>query len=901
MRGRLFGFVLFPFLAIMMGAMTTDIQAGEISPHLYKRTLPNGITVVVKETPGTKVATVQLWVKAGSVYEEPAEAGITHLIEHMIFKGTPTRGPGEVAAAIEGAGGQLNAYTSLEYTVYHATLPAKHWEVAMDVLTDAVLHSTFDPEELEREKKVVLEEISMRKDRPEIRMFEGMLENAYQVHPYRRPVIGSAATVSAITRDDILAYRMKHYRPENFTWVVVGDVQAEQVMASVEKMMGGLTRESYEQPLLPQEPPPEQARFFLLRDDVSQSQLALALPTTSFAHPDAPVMDVIAHILGQGEASRLYQHLRSEKGLVYRIDASSFTPHDQGLLEITAGLDADKAQPALEAALEELFKFKYQPVSEEELERAKRSLESDFVFNLERVEGQARVLGSFEMLSGDPREDEYLAKVRAVTPEEIQRVAATYFRPEKITAGLLVPTGTALPLDRAVLATVAAQADEHARVGAAPSLVRDTYLTNVHRYQLKNGAVLLVREDPDIPTVSIRVVFPGGLRAETAETNGAFAFISEVLPKGTATIGAREMAVRVANMAGELSGFNGKNTFGVQADFLSRFFEPGLELVRDIVREPAFNAEEVEKVRPELLSQIRQQRDSLPSLAFREFNRLLFQGHPYGLSTLGSEEAVARLTPDELKVLYQRQATPDRMVIAVAGKVKADEVREAVVRMFGDWTGPDRTAMSEVPEGIVPPEPLAAPVLQTVVRDKEQVHLVLGFLGTSLASEDRYALEVFETLLSGQSGRLFTELRDKQSLAYSLSSFSLLGLDTGSFGVYIGTSPEKKEQAIQAVWKELNRLREEYADAASLQKAKNILIGQYELGLQTHGAQAMDMALLETYALGQDFGNRYIEEISRVDAEQVLAAARKYITPGHYVLVSVGASSPAAKMAGEQK
>jgi zinc protease len=874
--------------------MITDIHAQEASPYLHKRTLANGITMVVKETPGTKVATVQLWVKAGSVYEEPEEAGITHLIEHMIFKGTPTRGPGDVAEEIERVGGQLNAYTSFEYTVYHATLSARYWEVAMDVLTDAVLHSTFDQEELEREKRVVLEEISLRNDRPEIRIFQSMLENAYSTHPYRRPVIGSVATVSAISREDILAYCLKHYRPENFTMIVVGDVQAEQVMAKVEKLMGGLPREAYEQPPLPLEPDQEQARFFLLEDDINQGHLALALPTTPFAHLDSPVLDVIAHILGQGEASRLYHHLRNEKGLVYRIDASSFTPRDKGLLEITALLDPDKTQPALEATLEELFKFKYLQVSDQELERAKRSMESDFIFNLERVEGQARVLGAFEFLTGDPREDEYLEKIRAVTREDIQRAAATYFRVDRVTAGLIVPAGSGIDLDREGLAAIAARADERARQGVAPSLLADAYLPNVHRFQLKNGSVLLVREDQEIPTVSIRVVFPGGLRAESETTNGAFSFISEVLPKGTAKMGAREITLQVADMAGDLSGFNGKNTFGVKADFLARFFEPGLALVRDIIREPAFSAEEVEKVRPELLSQIRQQQDSLPALAFRDFNRLLFQSHPYGLNAIGSEEAVTRLTPAALKELYRRQAKPDQMVIAVAGKVKADEVREIVVKMFGDWTEPGQQTASDVQEEILPPEPPIGPLAHKVIRDKEQVHLIIGFMGTSLAGEDRYGLEVIDTLLSGQSGRLFAELRDKHSLAYSLSSFSLLGLDTGSFGIYIGTNPEKREEAIQAVWQELRRLRDEPVDAEALQKAKNILIGHYELGLQTHGAQAMDLALLETYELGHDFGNRYVEEINKIDAEKVLAVARRYISPERYVLVSVGADSNAA-------
>jgi zinc protease len=886
--------ILFLLFAFIMGAMETEIYAQETSPYLHKRILDNGITTIVKETPDTKVVTVQLWVKAGSIFEEPNEGGITHVIEHMIFKGTPTRGPGEMAGAIESIGGQLNAYTSFEYTVYHATLSSRHWEEAMEVLTDAVLNATFDPEELEREKKVVLEEISMRNDRPEILLFQAMMDHVYSTHPYRLPVIGSVASVSAITREDILAYRLKHYRPENFTMVVVGDVQAEGVIAKVRDLMADLPREEYAQPALPTEPAQEELRFFRLEDDIKQAHLALALPTTPFSHPDAPVMDVIAQILGKGEASRLHHQLRNERGLVYRIDASSFTPRDQGVFSITGILDADNAAAVQEAALEELFKLRYQPVGDEELARAKLNMESDFVFNLERVEGQARVLGAFEFLSGDPREDEYLEKIRAVTSEDIQRVASIYFRPARITAGLMVPASTSLALDRQMVAEIALRADAKARQAMPPSVVQEAYLPDVHRFELENGIVLLVREDPIIPTVAIRVVFPGGLRAESKATNGAFAFISQMLPRGTKKMDAREIALSVASMAGELSGFNGKNTFGISADFLARFLEPGLQLVRDIVREPAFRTEEVEKVRPELFSQIKHQHDSLSALGFQEFNARLFQGHPYGLNAIGSEAAIAQLTAADLRTLYFRQASPDQMVIAVAGQVKAEEVRQAVVKLFGDWTGSARPA-TNVREEILPPGPPEVPQIHRVVREKEQVHVILGFLGASLASNDRYAQEIIDTLLSGQSGRLFTELRDKQSLAYSLSSFSLLGLDTGSFGIYIGTSPDKQKEAIQAVWQELLRLRDEPVLEATLQKAKNILISRYELGLQTHGAQAMDLALTETYGLGHDFGNRYISEISKVDGEEVLNLARKFITPEHYVMITVGAEVTAAE------
>lgn len=878
--------LLTTLLAIIMTTQTTE--AKELAPHLFKETLANDLTVIVKETPGTKVATVQIWVKAGSIYEDADEGGITHLIEHMIFKGTPTRGPGRVAGDIEEVGGRINAYTSFEYTVYHATLSSRFWERGLDVLTDAVLNSTFDADELEREKKVILEEISMRNDRPQTRLFQELMNTAYTAHPYRLPVIGTVESVTGFSRDDILAYMEKHYHPKNLTVVVVGDVRFGDVIASVKKQMGHLEKGSYPEPSLPREPSQDTARFFCLKDDTSQSHLALAFPITPFTHPDTPVLDVIASILGQGETSRLYNALRNEKGLVYRVSAAAFTPKDQGLLEATATLESDNVGAALAGILEEFFKLKYLRVGDDELNRIKRNLEGDFVFNLERAEGQARTLGSFDFLTGDPREDDYLAKVRSVSADDIMEVAQRYFTPRNISAVCLVPSAVDIPLDNGALADIIAKADEAAQRAVPPSLLLDAYLNDVHRFKLKNGITLLVREDNTVPTVSLRAIFPGGLRGETEATNGAFAFITELLPRGTEKLTPREIAIEIADMAGSISGFNGKNTFGVKADFLARFFDEGLKLVRDIVITPRFDQAEAEKIRPELLSQLKQQEDSLPSLGFREFNRLLFQGHPYGLNTAGSEYAIKNFSPSALKSIYQRHAVPEKMVLAVSGAVKAEEAYELVQSYFGSWPG-KATASQEITESSLPPSPPAVPEILTVERDKEQIHFILGFLGATLTSSDRYGLEVIETVLSGQSGRLFTELRDKQSMAYSLSAFTLFGLDTGSFGIYIGTNPDKKDDVLKAVWKELSLLQEEAVSEEELTKAKNLLISNYELGLQTHGAQAMEMGLNETYALGQDYGNRYISEIEKIDAQKVLEVARKYILPDHYVLVTVGA------------
>jgi len=655
--------------------------------------------------------------------------------------------------------------------------------------------------------------------------------------------------------------------------------------------MGDLPRGSRTPRLLPQEPLRESPRLFTLREQINQPHMALAFPASQFDSPDTPVLDVLSQIVGQGESSRLYRSLRNDKGLVYGINGSAFTPHDPGLFEVTAVLDGEKMLPALEAALTELFKLKYLPVSESELQRAKLSLESDFIFNLERVEGLARIMGSFELLSGDPREDDYLADIRSVTAEDIRRVARKYFTADQLTAGFLVSNKSNFSLDKQQLRALVGKAEKQARENQDAELLGDSYLDNVYRFTLASGLKLLVREEPTVPTVAVRAVLPGGLRFETPATNGVFSFISEILPKGTARMSGQEIAIAVAEMGGSLSGFSGKNTFGVKGDFLARFLRPGLELMRDIIRTPAFAEEEAVKIREELLAQIKQQEDSLTTLAVREFNRLLFDGHPYGLNSVGSEAVISSYTPTALREAYEQRARPNDMVLAISGAVDAMEVYRLCQALFDDWQPQIRFAGSGISEELLPPVPPPAPRIQDIIRKKEQVHLVVGFVGTTLTADDRFSLEVLDTVLSGQSGRLFTELRDRQSLAYSLSSFTLFGLDTGAFGIYMGTSPDKKDQALAGIWHELRRIREEPVSEEELTRAKNSLIGQYELSLQTHGSQAMEMALNETYGLGQDFGNRYTRAISEIDAAAVQAAAQKYIMPDNYVMVAVGAGN----------
>ncbi len=868
-------------LIVLLSILAVHAAHGEENlPNPYRFQLDNGLTVIIKENHAVPVAALQIWVKAGSIYETEAEAGITHFIEHMIFKGTARYGPGEIARTVESMGGQINAQTSFDYTLYHLVIAGEFFDTGLDVLSDAVLHSAFEPTEIEREKKVVLEEIRMRQDRPSTRLFEEVMAKAYTTTPYRRPVIGSPETVGAISRDSILAYMKRRYVPGNITIAIVGDVSAARCAEHIKRAFSDIGKTGTEHVSLT-EPPQTEVRTILMRHEVNESHLALCFPIPPFQHPDTVALDVLAAILGDGESSRLYRKMRDEKSLVHEVSAYAFSPAGPGLFEIACTLDAGNSVATLKAALTEIFRLRYENAKQKELDKAKLNIESGFVYAQQTVEGQARKLGYFESMAGDYREQaRYLSKVAAVTTEDIRRVAERYFRPEVLTLGLLVPQKSELPLSAEDVATIAGDMDKAARKVSRPGREASP---EPRRFLLSNGITLLVKEERSVPTVSVYAVFLGGLRCEKASNNGLFRVLAELWTKGSRHRGAQEIAAEIESMAGSLSGFSGKNTFGLNGTFLSRFFPRGLEIFREIMLEPAFSSEELKKLRPVLLANLQEQKDSLPATTFVEFNRLLFAGYPYSMNPLGTPETIGKMSDKNIRAAYGRYAMPGNLVLSIVGDVDTEGVKAEIERLFGKWKG---TRFEDIK--IPPPKPIPHPQTASLTRPKQQVHIAIGFRGVTLYDPDRAPLDVLNTVLSGQGGRLFSELRDKESLAYNLSAFSAVGLEAGAFGAYIATSPEKKNAAMSSLWRELNRVRTERIEDAELDRAKRYIIGTTEIGLQTNASQAMDMALNERYKLGFDYTRRYLAKVDAVSADDVLRVARMCIQADRSVVVMVG-------------
>ncbi len=883
------------------------------SDGITKYQLENGLTVILEENHSSPVVAVNVWVKTGSACEVEGEYGLAHVHEHMLFKGTEKRKVGEIARVIEGSGGDINAFTSFDETVYYVVIASRFLDTALDVLADAMQNSTFDPQELSKELEVVVEEIRRSEDSPSRNLSEKMFSTTFTEHPYGRPVIGSEESVKSFTREGITDFYKKWYTPNNMVLVVVGDFEASEVMPKIEELYGQYPSRELPECDINDEPAQEGMRTYVIDKPLQEGYFSLAYHVPNAKHEDTPVMDVLSNILGGGDSSRLFQNIKEQKALVNSIYSYAFTPKYEGIFAVGGSIDPAKSKEALSEIVKEINRLKYEPVSEEELQRVKVNLESDAIYTKETMQGQAQKLGFYEVETDDFRyEEEYLDKVSKVRAEDIMLAAQKYFNDENLTAGFLLPSDNNTIKEEEIRSIAENASKEVQKVSSEnglgellieKDLIVDTASSDstlelseipqnksedndsgeVQKYVLDNGITVLIKKNDSVPLFSARAAFLGGVRYEDQSTNGVSNFVSRMLTRGTETRSALQIAQEIESIAGEVDGYSGRNSFGVTVESLSKNFVPAMDIFADVVLNPGFAPQEVERARREILADINRQGDNLLRTTVNLFLDTLYTDHPYKLDPLGTIDTVNAADSESLREFYEKYVRPQNMVITVVGNVNRDEVLETIKKDFGGMK--KGSAPNPVINADAPPQEIRERVEKK--RDKAQTHILLGFQGPSLDDEDHYSIEVLNTIMSGMGGRLFLELRDKKSLAYTVTSFYTPGLEPGFVGVYIGTAPQKEQEALQGMKEQLELLLKDGVTDEEIERAQNYLVGNFEIGLQQNSSQAAKITFDELYGIGWEEYNAYPEKIYAVTKEDVLKAARKYIDMDKYTLAIV--------------
>ncbi len=852
---------------------------------VVKERLPNGMNVIVEEVDSAPVVAIQMWVQVGSAYETEAEAGLSHVFEHMLFKGTAKRKVGELAKEIESVGGDINAYTSFDNTVYHLVVPSRHFMVGLDVISDSIQNSIFDAEEVEKELEVVLEELRMNRDRPGRNLYKSILGTSFSKHPYGRPVIGYEEVISGLTREKMLEFFSRWYVPNNMTLVIAGDVEAMAVLKEVRASFKNFKKKRVKRVRRAREPKQRELRTSVSALKTAETHFAFGFHIPEIKNSDTYAIDVLEGVLGGSETSRLYKELKTDSGIVHSISAYAMTLKDPGVFLITGVAEAENLSEIISRVREEIIKLGRTGPTEEELSRVRLGLESSFIYSRESMQGIASKLGYYETTLGDLKfEEKYLEGIRGVTSADVREVLHKYLGVDGMNVSVILPEKDGAVFGEPDIRAAIIMGEENARVleDTIESMSPELAAKGTKRI-LPNGITLIIKEAHANPTVAFYAAAPGGLRFETSEKNGIGNFTAALLKKGTRRYDNNELAERIEGLAGGISGFSGWNSTGVSAKFLARDFDAGLGLFKEVLTAPTFPTEEIEKRRKDVLAAIKRQEDSLPKYTFKLFLKNLYESHPYGMPTIGTAETVEAFKREDLVAHYKNFFVPERMVLTVVGDVDTEYVAAKIADAFKDFN----TETSDLP---APPEEKREKEKKSVGEQKEkaQTHIVVGFLGTSIGHEDSYALRILSDILSGQGGRLFVNLRDRQSLAYSVHAFLKEAKDPGVFAVYIGTAPEKKDQAMEEIFRELRDISTDPVTEAELARAKNSIIGGYEIGLQAVSEQAGSMTNFELYGQGYDFQDEFTRRVDAVTIEDVLRVAKKYLKLKSAIIAVVG-------------
>ena len=840
-----------------------------------KWVLPNGLTIIVQEDRSAPVASVQAWCATGSIDEDAhLGAGLSHILEHMLFKGTKTRSTNEIAQKIQDVGGYINAYTSFDRTVFWIDVPKDGVATALGVLSDAMMNSTLPPEEYRKEQEVIRREFAMGMDDPDRVAGLLLFGTAYQRHPYRFPVIGEIEIYNQLTQEQVMQYYKTRYVPNNLTFIVVGDVDAEKVRQQLTELFTPYPEKSLKPVFIPAEPPQLGRREVHREFPTELTHLSLAWHIPEVTNPDVPALDLLSTILGDGRSSRLYRRVREEAGLAFGIGAFSYTPGDPGLFGIDATVDPKKREAAEQLVMGIVDEVKQAGVTAEELTKAKKILLSHHLGALTTMRGQASDTGSNWLLTRNLNfSRDYLAAVQKVTLDDIKRVAANYLTDSNLTVVSLNPKGS-----------LTAKA-EGPKVAAA---------AEIEKFELSNGLRLLVREDRRLPLVAMGAVFRGGLLAETSQTNGITRLMAKVLLKGTKTRTAEQIANQIEAVGGSMSSDAGNNSFNVSVDVTKPDVKLGVELLSDVLLNATMPEKAIAREKEIQIAAIQQEEEQLTTVARNIMRQALFPKHPYALRTNGSVESVQRLTQKDLFEFRDRYMVAKNGVIFVFGDVKGAEVKQLFEKALGGMK-PGMLALTDVH----PASPLSG--IETVESRKEKAQgvIMVGFRGASISSPDRHALELIDEASSDLGSRFFVRIRGQMGLAYYVGASQMQGLVPGLFAFYLGTDPQKIEPVKTALLDEIHKLANDGLTNEELARAKKKLIGQQEIANQSNEAFGYQCALEEIYGLGFDYYKRLEHDVDAVTLDDIKRVAAKYFRDQPYVLATV--RPPEGSAAAKQK
>lgn len=825
--------------------------------------LENGQTVIIQEVHTNPIVTIDTWVKTGSINENDQNNGVSHFLEHLFFKGTTKHATGEFDKILESKGAINNAATSKDFTHYYITIPSKHFDLALDMHSDMLQNPLIPRKELEKERKVVLEEIAKDLNSPNSIVYNNLVEMMYINHPYKRKVIGTSNIIETITRDEIMDYFESFYAPSNMITVIVGDVDTNTVIDKVKTSFNTANKKT-PQIKYPKEKPIPSLLRKIDYTETNSGYMLIGFRGVKITDKDSYALDVLSTILGSGRSSVLYQNIKDKKQLAFNISASNGTFKDDGIFYISANFIPENYQKLEENIFLELLQLQKYGVTPEQVNLAKSIIERETYYSRESISNIAQEIGYTMVTTNDiDFYENYIDNIKKVSTNDVIRVAKKYLNINKAAISVVLPKQ-----DNEVKISNIKPHDSTAKLISENS--------ETLKYELANGSILLLTPNETNDIIAISINAKGGEFIENIAGIGKLT--ASVITRGTKKYSSIELSQIMEDNGIKITPSSKGDVFSINVLTTKPQIEKTFELLNEIVNNATFNDYEIEKVRSEKINNIKKNRDLPLQLALEEYNTIIHQGSVYSNSTKILEKTYPQITKQNLIGYYNSIFNPQNLVISINGNIDKDYTIKELNTIFKH-----KNNESFDYNNVFVPTIQKQRISTQISPNTKTAWIFLGWQTDGVQNLKEYAtLQVIDSLLgSGMSSRLFKNLRDQEGLAYQIGSSFSPNIKKGHFVVYIGTNPKNLDYSKSKLFNEINKLKTEYVGTKELQEAKDKLLGQFVISQETNLEKASSVGWFETSGRGYEFKNTYPELINEVTENDIIEVANKYFNDNY--------------------
>lgn len=841
-----------------------------LRPRFQRQVLENGLTLVYLPNFSRELVSVQVWVGTGSIHEGSLMgSGLSHFLEHLLFKGTKRRSGKEISREAHAIGADMNAYTSFDRTVYHMDAPSSAFLQVVDLLSDSVLHSVLPASEVESERDVILREIDMDVDDPDRQLDQALFRTVFRAHPYREPVIGRRSLFEQIKRNELLSYYRARYVPNNMVVAVAGAVGFNDCLSTVTASFGQVPRGRLAQVPRSEEPMQLSSNREVICGGYRISRGALGFKVPHLRHPDSPALDLLAYVLGAGESSLFWKQLRNQKRLVHSIDCRNWNLGDYGLLEISYTCDHEKQAEVESAIFDVVDVFKYSDIADSVLQRARRQFLKDEINRQKTVTGQASQLGFAESVIGDiGYVYDYLKRLQSIEPHRLQSVATRYLIKEQLSAVVL---GSEEKLEPVVSGEWAI----------------NLKLKPPEQIRFASGARLLLQADKRLPKVHIRCVMLGGPLYEPSNQRGVSELMAGLMTKDTASRSAFEIARLVDQIGGTFSADGGNNTISLAIEVFLSDVDTAIELLSDALTVPVFEEITLQTEREAQIAGLKEDDDEIFEYGFRKLREYFFGEHPFAFGSEGRIEDLAAITRDDLIAHFNQLVTAPNLVISVVGNFEHESLIKRLQPLLESEirTAPFDADQTPAHRGPTKSLKLCEPL------DREQAVFFQAYPDVGICSEDYTKGELLNELFNGMSSRLFENVREDKGLAYYVGASRTPGLRTGQFAFYVGTHPSRIDEVAAEIDIEIARVAAGQVTQEELQRCRTRLKAARLFDQQTIGARALHAALNVSYGLPIESDADYARRLDEISPESLAEFVRTHFNDQRSVRLVVGSQA----------